>query len=127
MSPTLVLDERGAVRAALGSPGGRRILSYVLRALVAHLDGGRPLHEVLAEPNWALLPTKDGGFRVEVEREPLWAGDPYPPGLLAGLVGLGHPVEEVSSVNSGLHGIEWTEQGWRSAVDPRREGAARAP
>src|SRR6185312_159461 len=38
MAPTIVLDAAGRVRAVLGSPGGGRIIQYVLKALVALID-----------------------------------------------------------------------------------------
>ena len=38
MAPTIVFDEEGKPWAALGSPGGSRIILYVVKALVALID-----------------------------------------------------------------------------------------
>ena len=38
MAPTIVFDEQGKPWAALGSPGGSRIILYVVKALVALID-----------------------------------------------------------------------------------------
>jgi gamma-glutamyltranspeptidase/glutathione hydrolase len=45
-------------------------------------------------------------------------------GFRARLEALGHEIR-ASDMTSGLHVIERTEEGWRGAADPRREGAAR--
>ncbi len=38
--PTIVFDGDGGPALAIGSPGGSRIIAYVAKALVAHIDWG---------------------------------------------------------------------------------------
>ena len=38
MAPTIVFDEQGRPWAVLGSPGGSRIILYVVKTLVALID-----------------------------------------------------------------------------------------
>ncbi len=40
MAPTIVFDKQRNVEAVLGSPGGSRIILYVVKTLVALLDWG---------------------------------------------------------------------------------------
>lgn len=118
MAPTIVYDTDGQVVLALGSPGGSRIISYVARALVDTLDHGLTLQEAVSRPHLV-----GSGSAVELEQD--CGTPPWPASTADALGALGHTVRW-TSLNSGLHGIERTEAGWRSAVDPRREGAARA-
>ena len=40
MSPTMIFDADGALLAAVGSPGGSRIIGYVVQSIVAMVDWG---------------------------------------------------------------------------------------
>ena len=40
MSPTMVLDDRGKLALVVGSPGGSRIIGYVVKSVIATLDWG---------------------------------------------------------------------------------------
>lgn len=112
MAPTIVFDRTGAPVMTLGSPGGPWILGYVARALVAVLDQGLTLQQAFDLPHVA---NRNG--LTELERGT--AAEALRPGLEL----LGHQVRLVDAA-SGLHGIERTPRGWRSGIDPRREGAA---
>jgi gamma-glutamyltranspeptidase/glutathione hydrolase len=114
MSPLLVLDDQG-VELAVGSPGGSRIIQYTARVVVDVLEHGVPVDEAIARPN--VVARNDG---VEVEEG---CGRPAPDGIVESLGVAGHRVVR-TELNSGLHGIQRTEAGWRAGVDPRREGDA---
>lgn len=127
MAPTIVLDESGQVRAVLGSPGGSRIILYVLKTLIALIDwemdaqsavalanfGSRgrayelemvspTLLEVLSRP-WSVQSTLWHALRVK----------PY-----------GHRVV-FDELNSGVHVIVRRPDGsLEGGADPRREGVA---
>ena len=86
MAPTIVFDERGKPWAALGSPGGSRIILYVVKTLVALIDwkldaqAGRRAHELrqprrrrsrsrltTASAVWHALKVKPYGHRVSAD------------------------------------------------------------
>ncbi len=51
MAPTLVLDNKGAFLAAVGSPGGLAIPAYVLKTLVGVLDWKLSMQDAIDLPN----------------------------------------------------------------------------
>jgi gamma-glutamyltranspeptidase/glutathione hydrolase len=112
MAPTVVFDRDGAVRLAVGSPGGPFIIGYVAKALVGTLDWGLTLPEALALPNFA---NRNGPTELE-------QGSAYAT-LADALRARGHEVA-LRELTSGLHGVERVHGGWRGAADPRRGGAA---
>ena len=112
MSPTLVLDARGKLALAVGSPGGSRIIGYVVKSLVAALDWGLDIQAAIDLPN---VVNRNGATDVE-EGEASSA-------LAAGLAALGHEVT-VRPLTSGLHGIAVSADGLSGGADPRREGVA---
>jgi gamma-glutamyltranspeptidase/glutathione hydrolase len=116
MAPTIVTDADGGLLLALGSPGGARIIPYVLQTLVAHLDWGLDIQQAISMPRHVTL-----GGAVEIERGST---------LLAqaeALRALGHTVAENDLV-SGLQGIAVRRDGdalrLMGGADPRREGDA---
>ena len=113
MSPAMVFDAGGSLRAVLGSPGGSAIVNYVARTLVAMLDWGLDAQSAVALPHAG---SRNGP--TELERGTLYE-------LLAvPLAERGHEVR-VQEMASGLHAIERVRGGWRGGADPRREGVAR--
>jgi gamma-glutamyltranspeptidase/glutathione hydrolase len=115
MSPTLVLDGEGRLVMAVGSPGGSRIIGYVVKALVATLDWGLDMQQAISFPNFV---NRNGATDLE-------AGT-----ALAAMVGdleaLGHEVM-LREMTSGLHGIRVRPNGTlEGGADPRREGAVHA-
>lgn len=115
MAPVIVYAPDGSVELALGSPGGSRIIQYVARTLVSVLDHGMDAQAAIARPNLA------SGGRLELEDDcgaPAWSD-----ATVSALEALGHPVGR-GPLNSGLHAIHRTADGWIGAVDPRREGLA---
>ncbi len=112
MSPTLVLDEDGALYLAIGSPGGSRIIGYVAKGLVGVLDWGLDVQSAISLPN---MTNRNGATDLE-------AGTQLET-LAETLEALGHDVQ-MRSMNSGLHGIRITDEGLEGGADPRREGVA---
>jgi gamma-glutamyltranspeptidase / glutathione hydrolase len=112
MSPTIVL-EQGQPRLVLGSPGGSRIIAYVLKTLIAHLDWGLNIQEAIDFPH------RINRFGVyELEPSPATAD------LAKELEALGYEVKipDSKEFNSGLQGIAITPTGLEGGADPRREG-----
>lgn len=116
MAPTIVTDRQGQLVLTLGSPGGSRIIPYVLQSLVAVLDWGLDLQAAFNLPHHANL-----NGPIELERGTSIAA------LAPELRALGHTVE-IKDLNSGLHGISVIRRGdavqLMGAADPRREGEA---
>lgn len=115
MSP-LIVTKDGQVQMAVGSPGGAAIIQYTARTVIGALAQGMTLQEAVERPNLVRF-----GDKLLIEDD---CGRPrVPEASREALRALGHDVVS-SPFNSGLHGIERTPTGWRSAVDPRREGEA---
>ncbi|WP_425467183.1 gamma-glutamyltransferase [Paracoccus gahaiensis] len=110
MAPTIVLQD-GAPAMVIGSPGGSRIIGYVARAIVAHLDWGMDIQAAVAAPN---LVNRFGPMDIE-------AG--LPAALTEGLAAMGFELNE-TELTSGLQGIVVTPDGLEGGADPRREGIA---
>jgi len=112
MSPLLVFDKRGGLKMVIGSPGGSRIIPYVLQALVGVLDYGLGVQEAIDAPHVVNL---NGKTELEKGR---------------GLEGLGKDLSEMGhevvfkDLNSGLHGIVVGGGLLMGGADPRREGIA---
>ena len=118
MSPVLVFDDSADSGAApvmgLGSPGGRKIPSYVVKALVGIVDWGLTPDEAVRMPNFgatnrnSVYSVKQSGQQNAMRRL---------------LEDLGHNLES-GNYNSGLSVIQVGEDGVVSAADQRREGSA---
>ncbi len=110
MSPVIVLDGKKPV-LALGSPGGSRIIGYVLRALTASIDEGLPPAEVVTQP---MILSRNGPTEVDSD---------FPQDLRESLQGYGQQFSN-SDLNSGLAIIRRNNGLLEGAADPRREGKA---
>jgi gamma-glutamyltranspeptidase/glutathione hydrolase len=113
MAPTMVFDADHRLRLVIGSPGGSRIIGYVVRAVTGVLDFGLDVQAAIDLPH-AL--NRNGP--TEIER-----GTDLVP-LKGALEARGHHVI-VTDMSSGLHGIELFGRGLIGGADPRREGVAR--
>jgi gamma-glutamyltranspeptidase / glutathione hydrolase len=113
MTPVVVLDGDGEIVLALGSRGGPRITSYVLKVLIGTLDWELDIQDAIDLPNFA-----HAGDRLELEAGTTLAA------RRAELESLGHRVR-VTELTSGLHGIARDGDGWRGGADLRLEGVAR--
>ncbi|MEL7272576.1 MAG: gamma-glutamyltransferase [Pseudomonadota bacterium] len=109
MAPTIVLKD-GKPVLAIGSPGGSRIIGYVAKTIIAHLDWGMDIQTAINFPHAVnRFGTYDleAGTGAEQLQQPLEA--------------LGYKVN-IRNLNSGLHAIAIGENGLTGGADPRREG-----
>jgi gamma-glutamyltranspeptidase/glutathione hydrolase len=115
MSPAIVLDQKGDFVAAVGSPGGLAIPSYVLKTLVGMFDWNLSVQNSINLPNLVALGD-------------LYASEPakLAPGVVEGLAELGVKVQGgYAGEGSGLHGIVAKDGRLEGGADPRREGVAK--
>jgi gamma-glutamyltranspeptidase/glutathione hydrolase len=110
MSPTLVFGPDGALFAAVGSPGGSRIIGYVAHSLIALIDWHMTMAEAVALPH-AL--NRNGKTELE-------AGTAIE-AIASALAAMGHEVN-VRDLTSGLHGVRMVGGRMDGGADPRREG-----
>lgn len=112
MAPTIVLDAQGRVKLVTGSPGGSRIILYVVKALVASLDWDLDPQQAADLPNFG-SPGED--FEIEYGWSTLWQGLKMKP--------FGHRIDP-DLLSSGLHTIAVRDGRLEGGADPRREGVA---
>jgi len=111
MAPTLVYAEDGGLEMIVGSPGGSRIIPYVIKGIIGHVNWGWNAQEIAASPNFG---SRNGPFEIEEGHE----GAPY----IAELEALGHTIR-AASMTSGLNLIILRGDGrLEGGTDPRREG-----
>ncbi len=113
MAPTLVFEPGGALKHALGSPGGPRIIGYVAQTLIALIDWRLNVQAAIDLPRHL-----NRNKATELEADTPLAD------LSDGLVALGHEVK-IEPMNSGLQAIEFGSGRLEGGADPRREGIAR--
>lgn len=115
MTPTLVLKD-GAVRLAVGAPGGSTIITTVLQAILHVVDHGMNVHQAIAHPRlhhqWLpdQLMLEPGALSPTVRRA---------------LEARGHKLDAKEAYYWGnATGIELLPGGWRvGAADVRGDGA----
>ena len=116
MSPTLVFNAEGNLFATVGSPGGSRIITYVIKALIGLMDWKLDMQGAIDLPNHA---NRNGATELEKNTPVAKHAD--------ALRKLGHNVK-IGSLVSGLHGIRVTRDafgdGYDGGADRRREGVA---
>lgn len=110
MSPTIVLDSAGKPAVAVGSPGGSRIIGYVVETLIGVLDWRLSMQDAIDLPH---VVNRNGPTDLEQDT----AAEKLVPALEA----MGHEVR-IRTLNSGLHGVRFTPSGLDGGADPRREG-----
>jgi gamma-glutamyltranspeptidase/glutathione hydrolase len=115
MAPVIVFDERGRPWAIVGSPGGSRIIMYVVKSLVALIDWELDAQEAAAMMNFG---NRGDAFEIEIDHpSALWHA--------LQLRRYGHRIS-AGQLNSGAHIIVIREDGRiEGGADPRREGVAR--
>jgi gamma-glutamyltranspeptidase/glutathione hydrolase len=113
MSPTIVLDQDGAVEMVVGGRGGPRIITAVAQAIVNVIDHGMSLADAVGAPriHHQALPEilfyEEGGFAADT---------------IAALEQMGYVAQPGGSGN--LTALARTAAGWEGVVDPRRQGLA---
>lgn len=111
MAPTIIFKDNRPW-AALGSPGGSRIIGYVAKTIIALIDWSMNIQAAVELPHRV---NRFGTFDIEKG-----------PGanLFANLLqNLGYKTK-IRELNSGLHGIVMENGYYYGGVDPRREGLA---
>lgn len=111
MAPILILDRRGRLLGALGSPGGNAIPAYVSKTLIGLLDWHLPMQQAMDLPNLIARPSAITGETTRMA-----------PGMVEALAQRGIVVQPVNGEDSGLHGFFWRRGAWDSAADSRRDG-----
>ncbi len=112
MSPTMIFDRSGRLHMVVGSPGGSRIILYVLKTIIGHIDWGLDGEALTQLPNFG---SRNGPFELEEGtgvRE-----------IAESLEALGHKTRIVP-MTSGVHLVIRSGNRLIGAVDPRREGLA---
>ena len=109
MAPTIVM-KGGKPYLAVGSPGGSRIIGFVAKTLVAHIDWGMDIQAAISLPNML-----NRGSQYEIEEKTAAADK------AAALEKLGYKVQ-IRDLNSGVQGIVIGKDGLLGGADPRREG-----
>jgi len=110
MTPTMIFNGDGSFYAAIGSPGGSRIIGYVTQSVIALIDWGFDMQSAIDLPRHV---NRNGPTEIE-KGTALEA-------IAGELANRGHFVQ-VEDMTSGLHGIRKTEKGYEGGADPRREG-----
>lgn len=110
MSPSLILNEDGKLFAAIGSPGGSRIIGFVTKTMIGLMDWKLSMQEAINLPHHI---NRNG--KTDLEKNTAAAK------LAMQLEALGHQIS-IRGLTSGLHGIRRTQNGLDGGADPRREG-----
>ena len=115
MAPTIVFGKGAGNKAdrpriVVGSPGGSRIIPYVVKAIVAHVNWGMGPQEAVSLYNFG---SRNGPFELEAREDTA--------GLVAPLEARGQSVRE-AVMTSGIQMIVMDEGGLVGGADPRREG-----
>lgn len=111
MSPTIIMKD-GKPYAAIGSPGGSRIIGYVAKTIIGHIDWGLDIQSAVNLPH---LVNRFGTYDLEKGTAAENLAEP--------LQAFGYEVN-VRDLNSGLHAIILGDGMLTGAADPRREGIA---
>lgn len=109
MAPTIVMKE-GEPYMAIGSPGGSRIIGYVAKTLIAHIDWGMPIQQAIEMPN---MLNRFGTYDIEIGTDA--------EKFKAPLEKMGFEVN-LRDLNSGLHGVVFKDGKMIGGADSRREG-----
>lgn len=112
MTPMLIFDKDGALEGVTGSPGGTRIIFYVVKVLVAMLDWNMSAQQAAALANFG----SDGGALTYEANE-------VAPATVTALKALGH-ITHAEMMTSGVHTILRRGGKLEGGADPRRDGVA---
>jgi len=110
MSPTIVFDKNNNVRMVIGSPGGKSIIMYVIKTIIAVLDWEMGIQEAVDFPNFSIFNDK---ILIEKKR--------FNEEFKKYFSNLGYLIVE-KELNSGLNGFEIKDNIMFGAADKRRNG-----
>ena len=113
MSPTFIFNnDNGKLLMVVGSPGGPRIIQYVVKTIIANLDWNMDIQKAISLPNHVVLNNiielENRTSLVELQKE---------------LVEMGHETKIVD-ITSGISAITVSDSGLSGGADPRRSGIA---
>ena len=112
MAPTFVFDNQGKLLMVVGSPGGPRIIQFVVKAIVNHLDFGLDAQQSISLPSFVVL-----NDLVELEKNQNIVQ------LKSALNKMGHETKVIEIV-SGIGAVVVDKNKITGGADPRREGVA---
>ena len=110
MSPTIIFDKNNNVRMVIGSPGGKSIIMYVIKTIIAVLDWKMGIQEAVDFPNFSISNDK-----VLIEKKK------FSKEFKTYLSSLGHLIVG-KELNSGLNGFEIKDSIMFGVADKRRNG-----
>lgn len=114
MTPVIIFNQDGSFFAAIGSPGGPKIISYVAQTVIALLDFDLSMQEAINLPRHVTT-----GKTIELEADTRLSE------LKSKMEAMGHKVI-LKRQHSGLHGIRLLRDNsleiLDGGADPRREG-----
>ena len=112
MSPTFIFDNNNKLIMTLGSPGGPRIIQYVVKTIIASLEWDMDIQDAISLPNFTVL-----NNIIELEGTNIVK-------FAKSLRKMGHKVHIKDQV-SGIHAIKITKGNKLiGGADPRRSGVA---
>jgi len=109
MAPTILL-KNSKPHLIIGSPGGSRIIGYVVQAIIAYVDWGMNVQQAVSMPH---IINRYGTFDLEKgTNAEIFSNELSAKGFKINL----------RTLNSGLHAIAITDINLEGGADPRREG-----
>lgn len=112
MAPVIIFDEKGRVFAAVGSPGGGRIILYVTKAIIGLIDWKLDAQQATAIANFGSM---GKAFQIETGFKTMKQA--------FAIKQFGHAIRP-DLMNSGLHIVVRRGDLLEGGADPRREGRA---
>lgn len=112
MAPTFVFDNKGKLLMIVGSPGGPRIIQFVAKTIINHLDFKLDIQNAISLPSFVVL---NNVIELEKNRDIV--------NLKSKLEKMGHKTKEIEIV-SGINAITINNDNIEGGSDPRREGVA---
>lgn len=113
MAPTIIFDPTGKLWALVGSPGGSRIILYVVKAIIGLIDWELDAQKATSLANFG---SRNGPFEAEISFSA--------PRIVLQMALRGHKTK-AALMTSGLQIIVRRDGYWEGGADPRREGEAR--
>ena len=108
----IVFDKNDNVKMVIGSPGGKHIIMYVIKTIIAVIDWKMDIKEAINFPNFSV---SNNSVLLEKKRSNKK--------LKNYLSSLGHLIVE-NELNSGLNGFEIKDNKILGVADKRRNGLA---
>lgn len=118
MTPTIIFAPNGKLFAVLGSPGGRRIPTFVAQTIIALIDWELPMQAAINLPRHTALGSANFlGDVIELEESD------ESESLALALRKKNHRII-IKPLISGLHGVRVLKKSIDGGADPRRDGVA---